>query len=59
MHDDEFDISALKQLGSKRKDQILCRLRMKQQELDKAHELAQIEAQYGLDYLFDEIDNLE
>ena len=59
MHDDEFDISVLKQLGNHDKDEILSRLRKKQRDLDSAHELAQIESQHGLDYLFDDLDNLD
>jgi len=59
MHDDEFDISALKQLGNHDKDEILSKLRKKQRDLDSAHELAQIESQYGLDYLFNDLDNLD
>ncbi|MFY8298880.1 hypothetical protein AAEU28_08945 [Pseudoalteromonas sp. SS15] len=59
MHDDEFDISALKQLGNHDKDEILSRLRKKQRDLDSSHEQAQIESQHGLDYLFDDLDNLD
>lgn len=59
MIDDEFDISILKQLGNNHQDELLSKIRKKKLELDNAHEMAQIESQHGLEYLFDEIDNLE
>jgi len=56
MHDEEFDLSVFKPLANRNSDEVLNKLRKKQLELDNAHELAEIESQHSLDYLFDELD---
>lgn len=58
MHE-EFALSSLKPQENKGKDEILSKLRKKRLALDNAYELAQIEAQHSLDYLFEETNSEE
>lgn len=54
MLNDEFDISTLNSLKKLDEDEVLKKLKKKKDELDCDCEMKKIEAQYNLDYLFDD-----
>ena len=56
MIDDEFDISIFNSLNESDKDEVLARFRKKKDEIAYNCEMQKIEAEYNLEYLFEDDD---